>query len=496
MYGLIVDSFAGGGGASLGIELALGRGPDVAINHDPVALAIHQANHPQARHYCQDITQLHPRDVTHGRPVDLLWASPDCKHFSKAKGGKPRSQAIRDLPWTVVLWAETVRPRVIILENVEEFQGWGPLDEHNNPVKALKGQTFKRWVARLRACGYAVEWRELRACDYGAPTTRRRLFVIARCDGMPVVWPEPTHGPGLEPYRTAAEIIDWSLPCPSIFERDKPLVENTCRRIAKGIVKFVLTAADPFIVTYYGPKCDEFRGQSIHGPVATLTTENRHALVTPFLSRYFGQSVGQDARTPAPTVTAGGMGKSALVTAFLAKHYTGVTGTDLRQPIGTVTAVDHHSLVSAFITKFKGTCQDGQDLREPLHTVQAGGRHYGAVAAFLTKYYGQGIGADCCEPAPTVTSKDRFGLVTVTIEGEPYVITDIGMRMLQPRELFRAQGFPDSYVIDPVYQDRPLTKSAQVRAVGNSVSPPVAAALVRANYIPTVQVQERLQFAG
>lgn len=521
MRGLIIDSFAGGGGASLGIEMALGRGPDAAINHDPVALAIHRANHPAARHYCQSITSLLPRDVTGGRPVDLLWASPDCKHFSKAKGGKPRAQSIRDLPWVVVLWAETVRPRLIILENVEEFQTWGPLDRDNLPVKSRSGETFLKWVKRLRRSGYRVEWKELRACDYGAPTIRKRLFVVARCDGLPITWPEPTHGPGMEPYRTAAEIIDWSLPCPSIFERSRPLAENTCKRIAKGIVKFVLQSANPFIVTYYGPKrSGDFRGQGLDDPLATQTTENRHGLVVPvlagcggragqspprpcdkpvgtvtakadqilvsaYLDRQFGNSIGSDCGRPVPTVTAGGGGKSNLVTAFLAKHYGGVIGSDLDRPIGTVTGTDHHSLVSAFITKFKGTCEDGQDAGEPLHTVQASGLHYGAVAAFLTKYYGPNVGQGCGEPLQTVTTKHRFGLVTVTIGGEPFVLADIGMRMLQPRELFRAQGFPDSYVIDPVFNGKPMPKSAQVRACGNSVCPPLAAAVVRANFAET-----------
>jgi DNA (cytosine-5)-methyltransferase 1 len=518
--GLIIDSFAGGGGASTGIELALGRSPDVAINHDPIALAIHRANHPHTKHYCQDITQLHPRDVAQGRPVDLLWASPDCKHFSKAKGGKPRSESIRDLPWTVVLWAETVRPRLIILENVEEFRDWGPLDADNMPIKSRKGETFQKWIGRLRSCGYTVDHRDMRACDYGAPTIRKRLFVIARCDGLPIVWPEPTHGPGRLPYRTAAEIIDWTLPCPSIFERAKPLAENTCKRIAKGIVRFVLNNPRPFIIGIDNKSNGAGSSWDSRNPLTTITTENRHAVVSPVLAgcggragqspprpcdkplgtitakadqilvtahlaRHFGNSVGSDCDRPVPTITAGGMGKTALVSAFLAKHYGGAVGSDLLKPIGSVTGIDHHSLVSGFITKFKGTCEDGQSLEEPLHTVQAEGLHHGAVAAFLVKYYGSNVGQECFEPLQTITTKHRFGLVTVTIQGEPYVLADIGMRMLQPRELFAAQGFPDSYIIDPIHNGKPLAKSAQVRACGNSVCPPLAAALVRANYVET-----------
>jgi DNA (cytosine-5)-methyltransferase 1 len=524
LRGLIIDSFAGGGGASLGIEMALGRGPDAAINHDPVALAIHEANHPHTRHFCQSITSLLPRDVTGGRPVDLLWASPDCTHHSKARGGKPRKQNIRDLPWAVVLWAETVRPRLIILENVEEFKDWGPLDKDGQPIKSRSGETFKKWIRRLRRCGYRIEWKEMRACDYGAPTIRKRLFVIARCDGLPIVWPEPTHGPGLKPYRTAAEIIDWSIPCPSIFERKKPLAENTCKRIAKGIVKFVLENPEPFIVTYYGPKREgDFRGQDLGEPLATQTTENRHALVAPFilkhfgtttgqaldepihtltgknkhglvtayLARHFGQSVGSGCGEPIGTVTAGGMGKTALVAAFMAQHNGGRVGHSVKKPVSTITQRGtQQQVVSAFITKFKGTAQHGQDLSVPLHTVQAGGLHYGAVAAFLTKYYGPNIGQACGEPLQTVTSKHRFGLVTVQIRGEQYAIADIGMRMLQPRELFRAQGFPDSHVIDPEYNGKPMTKTAQVKACGNSVCPPLAAALVKANFAESTAEDE------
>lgn len=518
--GLVVDLFAGGGGASQGIRQALGRDPDIAINHDIEAVAMHRANHPGSRHYCQDVFAVRPEEVTGGQSVDLLWASPDCKHFSKAKGGKPRSRKIRDLAWVVVKWAKAVKPARICLENVEEFRTWGPLGPDNKPDKARAGQTFDRWVGALRRLGYRVEWRELVACDYGAPTSRKRLFLVARCDGRAIVWPEPTHGPegsGLLPWRTAAECIDWSLPCPSIFERKKPLADNTLRRIAKGLQRFVIEAAEPFIVTYYGPKGDDFRGQGLDEPLATQTTENRHALVTPYLtSAAHSKSTGRSnyswplndklrtitaspdfllvaphlmanttghapasPRAPLSTVTTGN--HHYLVSAFLAKHYKGVVGREADRPLSTITTRDHHSLVTSHLVKLKGS-NLGQPLLEPLQTITAGGLHFGEVRAFLTKYYGQGVGQDLNDPAATVTAKDRMGLVTVRVEGEPYVIADIGLRMLQPHELFLAQGFPPDYIIDRSQTTKRLSKTAQVRLCGNSVPPPWAEALVRANY--------------
>jgi len=449
---ITVDLFAGGGGASTGIEQALGRPVDVAINHDPQAVSLHEANHPQTHHFVSDVFEVDPAAVTGGRPVGLLWASPDCKHFSKAKGGKPVSKKIRSLAWVVVKWARLVHPRVICLENVEEFQTWGPLAADGRPCPARRGITFRRWVRQLELEGYAVQWRELRACDYGAPTTRRRLFLVARRDGRPIVWPAPTHGPGRRPYRTAAECIDWSIPCPSIFERPRPLAEATLRRVAEGIRRFVIEAADPFIVPLRGTSSSHKSAHSIHYPLSTITGGGtHHALVAPTLVQMgYGEREGQAPRVPGlhkplGTVVAGG-GKFALVAAFLAKHYTGVVGSDLRAPIGTITATDHHSLVQAFLVKFYG--QGGQ-------------------------------WAGCDEPMHTIPTRDRMGLVTVA--GERYRIADIGLRMLQPRELYRAQGFPEAYVIDRGADGRHLPKDAQVRMCGNSVSPPVAGALVRAN---------------
>lgn len=454
---LVVDNFAGGGGASTGIEAAIGRSVDIAINHDPEAIAMHEANHPGTEHYCEDVFSVDPLKVTQGSPVGLAWFSPDCKHFSKAKGGKPRSQKIRGLAWVVIRWAETVKPRVIMLENVEEFQDWCPLLEDGRPDPTRKGETFREWVAQLRALGYIVEWRELKAADYGTPTSRKRLFVVARCDGQPIVWPTPTHGPGRMPYRTAAECIDWSIPCPSIFERERPLAEATMRRIARGVKRYVLEAAEPFIVTMRGTGEAHIQrsASSIHEPIRTISAAgSHHALAVPTLIQTgYGERNGQAPRVPGlekplGTIVAQGQ-KHALLAAFLARHYGGHEndGSDLRIPFHTVTAKDHHALVHAFLIKYYGVDQNPEML-EPLHTV---------------------------------TTKHRFGLVTVL--NEQYYIADIGMRMLAPYELFRAQGFRSNYIIDPIVKGKRLPKTAQIRMCGNSVCPPLAEALVRANYV-------------
>ena len=479
-----VDNFAGGGGASLGIEQATGRHVDVAINHDPEALAMHKANHPAAVHYRNNIWVVDPADVvrTHG-PIRLAWFSPDCTHHSKAKGSAPvrePGRLSRDLSWVVIHWARTARPLVIMLENVEEFADWGPLGADGRPCPRRKGETFRRWVGQLRDAGYTVEWRELRGCDYGAPTIRKRLFLIARRDGQPIAWPAPTHGPGRAPYRTAADIIDWDIPVRSIFlSREagrrvgvrRPLAEATMRRIARGVWKYVLAAERPFIAPVPAAPRDPdaqadglsrvaaflaqhntgMTGHAASAPVSTIVgrgcTQN---LVVAHLTRQFGNSVGQDAAAPAPTTTAGGGGKTGLVTAHLMANFTSNTA-------------------------------GGQgDIERPLKTVLAHGKHHSLVQAFLVKYYGTGGQlAGLHAPAPTSTTRARLGLVTV--EGIDYRIVDIGMRMLTPRELYRAQGFPDSYVIAPEFGGKPLTKTAQVRMCGNSVCPPVARALVAAN---------------
>jgi DNA (cytosine-5)-methyltransferase 1 len=532
---LVIDLFAGGGGASTGIEQAIGRHVDIAINHDPEAVALHQANHPQTLHYVSDVFDVDPVAVVDGRPVGMLWASPDCKHFSKAKGGKPVSKKIRGLAWVVVKWAKLVRPRVIFLENVEEFQTWGPLGPDDRPCPQRKGRTFQRWKRSLENLGYVVDFKEDRASDLGTPTIRKRLFLVARCDGEPIVFPAHTHGAPdslpvkakkLKPYRTAAECIEWHIPCPSIFTRVKPLADATLRRIAKGVMRYVVNAAEPYIVRI---------GQTGHGdggkvhligrPLTTITSKAEHLLVAPHIVpvTHQGGERTESAQEPFRTITGAQRGEKALVSAFLAKHYGGVVGSGLDKGIGTVTSVDHHSLVSAQLVgvggragqsrprgvneptatgtskadtalvtsnliKLRGTSKGGQSVDEPLHTISAQGLHHAEVRAFLIKYYGTDQDPRLTEPMHTIPTKDRFGLVMV--KGEPYAIVDIGMRMLTPRELYRAQGFPESYIIERGGDGRILTKTAQVRMCGNSVCPPMAEAYVRANY--REQVPNRL----
>lgn len=482
---LVVDNFAGGGGASTGIEMAISRPVDIAINHDPIALAMHEVNHPGTKHYCESVWEINPREVCAGRSVGLAWFSPDCRHFSKAKGSAPVSPRVRGLAWVVLRWIATVRPRVIGLENVEEFTTWGPLvkDAAGDmyPCPKRKGHTYRSFINAIERHGYKVEVRELRACDYGAPTIRKRLFMIARCDGQPIVWPAPTHGPGLIPYRTAADIIDWSLPCPSIFTRKRPLAENTLRRIAEGLRRFVIESADPFIVSYYGKP--QFRGQQLSVPLRTHTTENRFALVSPIIAGVGGRAGQSRPRSGAePLATITGKADAVLVSAFLAKHYGGVTGVEINTPFPTVTSRGtQNQIVTSHLVKLRNN-QFGQDVRSPIPTLTAGGGHVGEVRAFLLKYYGnEKRGVDLREPMHTIPTKDRFGLVTV--HGEDYQIVDIGMRMLEPHELFAAQGFPSDYIFDRDAHGNKFTKTAQVAKCGNSVCPPVAEAIIRANMV-------------
>lgn len=487
---LVVDNFAGGGGASTGIEAVLGRPVDFAINHNPEAIAVHKANHPETKHYCENIWDVDPRDVAAGRRVGLAWFSPDCKHFSRAKGGPlARSKEIRALAWVVIRWASLPprqAPRVIVVENVEEFQTWGPLDEDGAPVKAQAGETFREWLCQLQWCGYHVELKSIVAADHDTPTTRRRLFIVARRDGAGIAWPEPTNGPGrARPHRPAAEVIDWSIPCPSIFGRQRPLADATMRRIARGLERFVLRAPRPFIVplTHH----NDARTHDLDEPLRTVTAVHRgeFALVSPYLIQTsYGEREGQaprvlDLHRPLGTVVAGGQ-KHGLCAAFLSKHYGGneSPGSHLGRAIDTITAQDHHALTAAWLTKLYGT-STGADVRAPLPTVTASGQHLAAVRAFLVKFYGTGGAVGLDEPLDTVTTHDRFGLVMV--DGEPYRIVDIGMRMLQPHELFAAQGFPATYKIAPDYNGKPLSKTAQIALAGNSVCPPVAAAIVGAN---------------
>jgi DNA (cytosine-5)-methyltransferase 1 len=450
---LIVDSFAGGGGASTGIEAALGRSPDIAINHDPEALAMHEANHPATRHLCESVWDVDPVGACGGRDVALAWFSPDCTFFSKSRGGKPfrdrnKARRRRGLAWVVIRWAKAVRPRVICLENVEEWEDWGPLDDDGRPDPLRRGFTFRRWMAGLKNAGYTVEMRQLRACDYGAPTTRKRLFVVARRDGRPIAWPAATHGPrrGMAPHRPAAECIDWSLPCPSIFGRARPLADNTLRRIARGLRRYVINADQPFIAPTAGMVAP------------TLIATGR------------GERPGQaprslDLQAPLGVVCAGGS-KHALVAAFLARHYGGHEndGAPLTVPMHTVTTQDHHAAVQV-----------------QLAPAGAASARLDEVRAFLIAFYStEQKRTGLRDPLPTIPTRDRFALVTVA--GLEYVIADIGMRMLAPHELAAAQGFPSSYELAPVVDGKRLSKTAQIRMIGNSVCPPIAAAIVRAQF--------------
>ncbi len=612
MKEIIVDNFAGGGGASTGIELAIGRSVDIAINHDPNAIAMHTTNHPDTLHYCESVFDVDPVAATAGRPVGLAWFSPDCRHFSKAKGSKPVEKEIRGLAWIVIRWALAVRPRVMMLENVEEFKTWGPLivsaDGGQRPDPARAGETFEAFCGMLsggipaghpalvECCeflgiagdskqaqqlvaglGYAVDYRELRACDFGAPTIRKRFFMVMRCDGVPVAWPQPTHGDPktpavqggkLAPWRTAAECIDWSIPAQSIFDRKKPLAENTLKRIARGIQRFVIDSASPFIVkcnhTTTKGKYDCFRGQALAEPLQTITKTHGYAIATPvmaplfagtggsefqmrprpvnkpfftlltqnrtnviapvlapLIARQFGASVGHRADEPSATITAGGGksqlvsttliqmgygerpgqeprvpglhkplgtvvaggGKFGLVAANLVKHFGGNyqgAGVALDEPAHTVTTTDHHGLVTSHLVMLRGTCRDGRVVDAPAPGLTAGGLHVGNVETTLaTEGYDQQRAAQALAFLHEYCGADVDGLVTV--DGVVYRIVDIGMRMLQPAELYRAQGFPEWYIIDQDFRGVKYAKDKQVARCGNAVPPPFAEALVRSN---------------
>ena len=581
---IIVDNFAGGGGASTGIAMATGISVDIAINHDPEAIRMHKTNHPSTKHYCESVWDVDPVKVCGGRPVALAWFSPDCKHFSKAKGGKPKDKKIRGLAWVALRWAGLVRPEVIMLENVEEFKTWGPLNRRHRPIKAKQGVTFRKFIHQLEGLGYAVEYRELVAADYGAPTMRKRFFLIARCDGKPIVLPEPTHAPAdseavkqglLQPYVGACTQIDFSMPCPSIFDTAeeikekygiravRPLAPKTMERIARGLKKFVLENQEPFIVQVnhsgsswnYCKSMDEplavitakhgivepyivqigqtgFSadwskdvreplstvvsknehcliettiapyimcnnennvGAGTEAPLPTITTGNRNFLVAPALIQYHsetrsGEVRGQQLQEPVMTVDSSN--RYALMASFLQKYYGGGyvgCGAGAGDPLPTVTSVDHNSLCAATLIQMNNHC-DGRDMEEPLPTITAMDGHFGEVRAFLIKYYGQSKGQDINAPLDTVTARDRFGLVTIA--GTDYQIMDIGLRMLEPKELYGCQGFPGDYIIDHDYAGKAYPRSEQVRRCGNAVCPPIPAALVRAN-LPELCRQER-----
>ena len=546
---LIVDNFAGGGGASTGIELATGYSVDIAINHDPEAIKMHKANHPNTKHYCENVWAVDPVKACNGHPVGLAWFSPDCKHFSKAKGGKPKDKNIRGLAWVALRWAGLVRPRVIMLENVEEFKTWGPLNRRHHPIKSKQGKTFERFVQQLRELGYEVEFRELIAADYGAPTMRKRFFMIARCDGKPIVWPEPTHGPAdseavkaglLKPYVGAYTQLDFSLPCPSIFDTSeeikekygiravRPLAQKTMDRIARGLKKFVLDNPEPFIIQCnhggerrpndirepmptitgkhgYGivePYMVQIgqtgftkdRSKDVREPLTTIVSKNEHCLIEPKLAPYMGTNTtnhpGGSCEDPLHTITTGN--QQCLISPTLIQYHSEtaqgeVRGQGINDPLMTVDGSNRYGLVTSFLSKFykSGT---GQDEREPLHTITTSAGHFGEVRAFLIKYYGDATGQDIEKPLDTVTTKDRFGLVT--IEGVDYRIVDIGLRMLEPKELYGCQGFPDDYIIDHDYTGKKYPRSEQVRRCGNAVCPPIPAALVKAN-LPELCVAKR-----
>lgn len=601
---IIVDNFAGGGGASTGIELATGYSVFAAINHDPEAIRMHKTNHPTTKHYCESVWDVDPLQACEGYPVGLAWFSPDCKHFSKAKGGKPKDRNIRGLAWIVLRWAALVRPRVIMLENVEEFKDWGPLNRGHRPIKPKKGVTFKKFASQLEDLGYQVEFRELVAADYGAPTMRKRFFLVARCDGMPIVWPERTHAPmdsidvktgKYAPYVGAYTKIDFNRPCPSIFESAKeikekygltarrPLADNTMKRIARGLQKFVIDNPEPFIVqvnhggerrsqdirepipTITGkhgfgvvePYMDEHcliepllvqckyenEPQSTEQPLSTITNVNSHLFCTPTLIQYHSETGEKEVRgqsLEAPIMTVDAANRYGMVSAFVQKYFDGGyngAGADLQEPLPTITTVDHNSICTAHIVKMKGD-NVGHSLKEPLQTITARGLHYGEVTAslilqqqgqsvgtdlkrplntvtgvnhmsevraFLIKYYGNGTGQDIVDPLGTVTANDRFGLVTIA--GIDYQIIDIGLRMLEPKELYGCQGFPDDYIIDRDYKGKDYKGSEQVKRCGNAVPPSFAKALVRANLIelcvgermPNMQIKQegtgQLRFA-
>lgn len=632
---LIVDSFAGGGGASTGIEMALGRSPDIAINHNAAALALHEANHPQTLHLSENVYKIDPLDYLRGAHVGLGWFSPDCKHFSKAKGGKPVERNIRDLAWIIPGWIERIQKSggkvdVVILENVEEFQDYGPLIETARgllPDPERKGEYFKKWCRKIRSLGGKIEWRELRACDYGAPTIRKRFFAVIRFDGQPIVWPKATHGAPSDPdviagrklaWRTAAEIIDWSLPCPSIFDTSeqimekhglravRPLADNTMARVARGMKRYVLDAERPFLVnlthggrveavdepfktitgahrgekavvsphlaSYYShDKGRSERVSEIDGPLATVVTENRHAQIAPSVIRFNTGATGQDAREPLSTITANsfikrpggaaplgviaptlvqvgygersgqaprsldidrplgtvvaGGTKHALATALIARDFGTSTGHGLDEPAHTVMPEGQGKsrLITAYMAQHnndsrrEGGVNPGRSMGEPVSTVTQTGSQQSVVAPYLQAYYGTGDGGEENQPVRTVTTKDRHGHVEAVLDVPPfspaqadrarevaaclrsygfwderefvtieagrvvYVIVDIGMRMLVPRELYLAQGFPADYKIERGNNGELFSKSVQVSCCGNSVSPPVAGALVAAN---------------
>ena len=557
----VVDEFACGGGMSEAIEQAIGRHVDIAVNHDEDACSMHAANHPQTEHHWKDVFEVDPRKATKGRAVGLLHLSPDCTHHSQARGGQPRSKKLRGLAWIAPRWCGTKRPRIVTLENVKQILQWGPLiakrcpktqrvvkidgtvaavgervpvqEQHLIPDPKRAGKTWRAFVRALERLGYAVEWRILCAADYGAPTTRSRLFMVARCDGAPIVWPEPTHfknpAKGQKRWRSAAECIDWSIPGKSIFERQKPLADATLRRVAHGMKRYVLDSADPFIVQIANWSRDGVT--SARDPLSTVTAWPRggsHAVVAPVMVQAgHGQGTpdaprwshgNKSVRDPVGTVTASGGGQAVALGTLVQMGYGEREGQapralDARQPLGTVVGAGKFAAVTAFVEQANGgfNATPARDAREPLSTSTATGsqqrlvtaslvdptltpsQEEGALrcAAFLIRYYGQGgqLG-DMREPMSTSTTKDRLALVTVWLRGTPYVIVDIQLRMLTPRELYNANGFPKTYIIDRGHDGRAFSKSTQVRMCGNAVPPPLGRAVIEANWDSKVPMRK------
>ena len=534
MEEIIVDNFAGGGGASTGMELATGRIVKIAINHDPDAILMHKTNHPHTKHLQASVWDVDPVKECEGCPVGLAWFSPDCKHFSKAKGAALVDRNIRGLAWIVLRWAGTVRPRVIILENVEEFQTWGPV-RRGKPVKKKAGQTFQRWKKQLSDLGYTIEHRELVAADYGAPTTRKRFVLVARCDGRPIVWPERTHdkdgADGLPKWRAAAEVIDWTQPCYSIFATKediksrygvtvvRPLADNTMRRVIRGVDKFVIKTKTPYIVPWTVTNTCNSVGSQVTAPVHTVTTAGNQLLLSPALIQYHteqsenvrGQSVTETLRTVDAS------NRYGLVSACLSKFYGGVIGTEVQAPMPTVTAIDHNALIAANLVEYFSTGRP-ISVEEPMHTVTSHDRE-ALTLTHICEFKGQDIGQDQRKPLRTITASagefaeirtevrtyepgadmghwpevrallNRFcgydlkenEVLTLDVGGTAYFVADIGLRMLTPRELYNAMGFPPDYIIDRDYTGRAYGKSKQVARCGNAVCPPMAEAVVRAN---------------
>ena len=547
---IIVDNFAGGGGASTGMELATGRPVAIAINHDPDAILMHRTNHPYTEHMQASVWDVDPREVCRGRPVGLAWFSPDCKHFSKAKGAALVDRNIRGLAWIVLRWAGTVRPRVIILENVEEFVTWGPVRK-GKPVKKKAGQTFQKWKRQLLELGYQVEHREIVAADLGAPTTRKRFVLVARCDGRPIVWPERTHGPRdseevrdgrLLPWKSAAEIIDWSVPCYSVFASKRelkekygvnavrPLADNTMRRVIRGVDKFTIRSGHPFIVErnhesgtaanimsigqtgggdrvrdardpaptgvtkqeacvvaaniiqYHTEQTENVRANGLRMPLPTVDASNRYGLTTAQLVEYFGNGQPIDVRKPMHTITS--HDREAIVCAHICKYYGGVIGAEAQEPLPTVTAVDHNAVAAAHIVEFKGR-DIGQDADRPLRTITASAGEFADCRAELMEAGSQDL-IHWPEIRDLLNRHCGYEMaddeiLLLEIGGGLYFIADILLRMLTPRELYNAMGFPPDYIIDRDYLGNEYGKTKQVARCGNAVCPPMATALVRAN---------------